>query len=172
MKSACLFLLLLAISPGTMVAQNSSNEHKALSVWNIHTRDAITLRAAQSDPIAVLTPTQPIVVRRIEALSMRGPVSTTVTSPEPIPCPVPFSLEITNGRATKTVPISTAFLKKGSQQTYTDSGLLSLPFAPGDRIAVALVVPAAGFPPTSCVLNGLNISIQFESVNPVQAKAN
>jgi len=62
--------------------------------------------------------------------------------------------------------------EKGSEQTYTDSGSLSMPFASGDRIAVALIVPAAGFPPTLCVLNGLNISIQFESASTAQGNAN
>jgi len=171
MKSVYLLALVLAISSGTMIAQDTAQEHKALSVWSIHTRDAITLRAAQNDSIAVFTPTRPIVVRRIEALSIRGPVSTTVTSSEPIPCPAPFSLEITNGVVTKTVRISNTFLKKGSEQTYTDTGSLSMPFASGDRIAVALIVPATGFPPTSCVLNGLNISIQFESANTAQRSA-
>jgi len=172
MKTKCAVVLsLLALSVGATVAQDSANNHKALSVWNIHTRDVITLRAAQSDPIAVLTPTQAIVVRRIEALSIRGPVVATA-SLEPTACPLPFSIEITNGSETKSVSISTAFLKKGSVQTYTDSGSLSLPFTAGDRIAVALVVPAAGFPPTSCVLNGLNIGIQFESVDAAQEKHN
>jgi hypothetical protein len=171
MKNGYLLVLVLVVSFATMIAQDTAKEQKALSVWSIHTRDVITLRAAQNDPIAVLTPTRPIVVRRIEALSLRGPVSPT-TSPEPIPCPMPFSLEITKGTATKTVRISNTFLKKGSEQTYTDSGSLSMPFASGDRIAVALIVPAAGFPPTLCVLNGLNISIQFESASTAQGNAN
>ena len=82
--------------------------------------------------------------------------------PNPLNALSRFFLEITNGSVSQTVPISTAFLRKGSEQTYTDSGSLSLPFSAGNRISVALVVPASGFPPTSCVLNGLNISIQFE----------
>jgi len=171
MKIACLVLSFLALSVGPAISQSGSNDHKAPSVWNIHTRDVTTLRAPQSDPIAVLTPTQPIVVRRIEALSIRGPVSATASA-EPTACPLPFSLDITNGSETKSVPISTAFLKKGSGQTYTDTGSLNLPFAAGSRIAVALVVPAAGFPPTSCVLNGLNISIQFESAGATHGKSN
>ena len=112
MKNGYLLVLVLVVSSATMIAQDTAKEQKALSVWSIHTRDVITLRAAQNDPIAVLTPTRPIVVRRIEALSLRGPVSPT-TSPEPIPCPMPFSLEITKGTATKTVRISNTFLKKG-----------------------------------------------------------
>ena len=58
MKTVCVVLSFLALSVGTTVAQDSSINHKGLSVWNIHTRDVITLRAVQSDPIAVLTPTQ------------------------------------------------------------------------------------------------------------------
>jgi hypothetical protein len=72
MKNACFVLLLLAVSASTMATQDSSAEHKAFSVWNIHTRDVLILGATQNDPIAVLTPTSPIIVRRIEALSMRA----------------------------------------------------------------------------------------------------
>lgn len=171
MKSVYLFVLLLAVAVLEMTAQDGSSHDKALSVWNIHSRDVITLQAEQKNPIAVLTPSQSIVVRRIEAISLRGPIN-RMTSSEPVPCPLPFSIEITNGSMAKTVPISTAFLNKGSEQTYTDSGLLNLSFAAGTRITVTLTVPGTGFPPTSCVLNGLNISIQFESAEPSRRKAN
>jgi hypothetical protein len=171
MKRTCLVFLAVLVSAAGMFAQVSSAEPPALSVWNIHTRDVITARDVQNNPIAVFTPTKPIIVRRVEALSMRGPVIAAVSSPEPTQCPLKFSLEITNGTVSQTVPISSVFLKKGSEQTYTDSGSLSVPFSDGSRIAVVLVVPATGFPPTSCVINGLNISIQFESGDAAPGKA-
>jgi hypothetical protein len=112
MKRTCFVFSIFVISAAAL-AQDSSVAHTALSVWNIHTRDVITSRAVQNDPIAVLTPAGPIVVRRLEALSIRGPVSATIRTPEPTQCPLTFFLEITNGSVSQTVPISTAFLRKG-----------------------------------------------------------
>ena len=168
MKIACTAALLLAVC-ATISAQQNSIEHKPLSVWNIHTRDVSTVQPGQA-PIAVMTPAEPIMVRRVEAISMRGPIDLTVRTLEPKPCPLTFNLEITNGLVKQLIPISNLFIKKDSQQTYTDSGPMNLMFEAGNRVTVTLIVPKAGFPPTSCPINGMNISIQFEPVSSAAEK--
>jgi hypothetical protein len=168
LKIACMAALLLAVC-ATVSAQQNSTEHKPLSVWNIHTRDVSTVQPGQA-PIAVMTPAEPIMVRRVEAITMRGPIDLTVRTLEPKPCPLTFNLEITNGLVKQLIPISNQFIKKDSQQTYTDSGPMNLMFEAGNRVTVTLIVPNAGFPPTSCPINGMNISIQFEPVDSAVGK--
>jgi hypothetical protein len=83
---------------------------------------------------------------------------------EPVPCPVQYTIELTNGITTQQIPISNVFLNKETSQTYTDSGALSLLFIGGNRITAALLPPQKPqFPPVSCLIEGLNITIQYES---------
>jgi len=143
------------------VAQTTSENRKPFSTWSIHTPE---MNVAQRTVylVGVLTPAKPIVVRRIEAISNRGPVEISRNTIEPVTCPVRYTLEITSGLVTQTVPISNVFLSKGSSQTYTDSGLLNLSFSAGNRVTLSLVFPKAQFPPVTCALSGLNVTVQYD----------
>ena len=85
-----------------------------------------------------------------------------IPSGEPIPCPIQYVLELTNGAVTQAIPISNEFIGKKTSQTYTDSGPISLEFSAGSRITLSMVAPKPQFPPVSCLIEGLAISVQYE----------
>jgi hypothetical protein len=144
------------------VAQTTSENRNPFATWSIHPPD-VPLGKRTVYLVGVLTPIKPIVIHRIEALSSRGPVDISRgQTVEPIPCPLRYALEITNGMMTQSVPISNVFISKGSSQTYTDSGRLNLSFRAEDRISLSLILPQQPFPPVNCALNGLNITVQYE----------
>jgi hypothetical protein len=154
------------------VAQTSSNDHKPLSTWNISTADTGEVPAF----LAVLTPVKPISIRRVEAISVRGPVLPTgnvglnAAPREPVPCPLQYNLEVTNGLVAQTIPVSNVFVQKKSAQTYTDSGPVAWSFTANNRITVSLIPPKEQFPPVNCGLVGLRITIQYETAEDVAAK--
>jgi hypothetical protein len=162
MKTTVLAVI-IAILAIPCVAQNKNLQQTPFSVWSVHTPDVI-IQGRSPHPVGVLTPSKIIVVRRVEALSNRGPSMGHVPSGEPIPCSVQYVLELTNGTVSQTIPISNTFLSKESSQTYTDSGPISLDFGAGSRITVSMVAPKPQFPPVSCTIEGLDISIQYEVV--------
>jgi len=152
-----------------VVGQTTSESPSTLSTWSIHTPD--TPVADRSPyPVGVLTPSKAIVVRRLEAISNKGPSAGARASGEPISCPVQYWLELTNGVVTQTIPISNNFLHKKTSQTYTDSGPLSLSFSPGNRILLSMVAPKPQFPPVSCAIIGLDITIQYELADEAAQK--
>jgi hypothetical protein len=158
-KALPVFLVVFAALAG--YGQVPEKNSKPFSTWSIHTPDII-IEGRSPYPVGVLTPTKSISIRRVEILSNRGPSNGRIPSGEPIPCPVQYTLEITNGVVTQRVPISNAFIGKKTSQTYTDSGLLNLSFTEGNRITVSMVAPKPQFPPVTCELQGLDISIQYE----------
>ena len=160
MKIAGLAVFLAVIAVGC-VAQNNTVPQTAFSIWSVHTPDTI-VEGRSPYPVGVLTPSKTIVVRRLEALSNKGPSMGALPSGEPISCPVQYVLELTNGTVTHTIPISNIFLHKKTSQTYTDSGPLNLEFGAGDRITLSMVAPKPQFPPVSCTIIGLDITIQYE----------
>jgi hypothetical protein len=109
---------------------------------------------------------QTIIIKRIEALSNKGPSLGSWPNGEPIPCPVQYTLELTNGTVTQNVALSNTFLSKKTSQTYTDSGLLNVEFKAGDRIILSLVAPKPQYPPVSCLIMGLDITVQYEQAAP------
>ena len=168
MKPIVLSILLIAlIIP--CVAQNtpSNSVPKAppLSLWTVHTPE-IMVEGRSPYPVGVLTPMRTILIKRVEALSNKGPSLGSWPSGEPIPCPVEYFLELTNGTVTQTVPISNTFLNKKTSQTYTDSGPMNVEFKEGARIAVSLVAPKPQFPPVNCMITGLEVTIQYELAAP------
>jgi len=167
------------------MAQTKTDERNPLSAWTVYGRQFTT--ALSSSPIkqvptpqtiAVLTPTNPIVVRRIEAFSMVGPRQSSVTQglqlvSQAKPCPLPFFIVITNGTVTQAIPMSSTFLSKGSFETYTDSGELRLRFSPGNRISLAVLPPDIEPPAPSCGAYDVTINVQYENDVPRKAeKAN
>jgi hypothetical protein len=157
--------VLLTLSVVECVAQNNNPPQMALSVWSVHTPDVI-VEGRSPYPVGVLTPSKTIVIRRLEALSNKGPSMGSLPSGEPIPCPVEYVLELTNGTVTETIPISNRFLHKKTSQTYTDSGPLKLEFSADSRISLSMVAPKPQFPPVSCMIMGLDITIQYEVAAP------
>ena len=152
------------------IAQSMS-EKAALFTWSIHTPEIVVARRSVSTyPVAVFTPGKDIVVRRVEALSNRGPARGFAPNGEPIACPVQYSLELTNGSVTQSVPISNVFLNSNTSQTYTDNGPLSLPFERENRITLSIVPPKPQFPAVSCGVEGLNITIQYEMAGTASQK--
>ena len=143
------------------LGQSSKNPKSSLSVWSVHSPDVL-IQGRSPYPVGVLTPAKSIVVRRVEALSNRGPSMGSTPGGEPIPCPVQYTLELTNGVVTQTVPISNAFVGKKTSQTYTDSGTMNLEFPAGNRITVSMVAPKPQFPPVDCNIMGLDVTIQYE----------
>lgn len=131
--------------------------------WSIHSPEIVVAKRAFSTyPVGVLTPNQSIVIRRVEALSNRGPDRGFLPSGEPVACPVQYSLKLSDGTISQDIPISNAFLDPHTSQTYTDSGPLTLVFAKGNRITVSMAAPKAQFPAVSCDIQGLNVTIQYE----------
>ena len=153
--------VLVAIVAVPCIAQTKNVSQTPFSVWNVHTPDLV-VQGRSPYPVGVLTPSKTIFVRRVEALSNRGPSMGHVPSGEPIPCPVQYVLELTNGTLTQTIPISNNFIGKKTSQTYTDSGPISWEFSAGSRITLSMVAPKPQWPPVSCLIEGLDISIQYE----------
>ena len=151
----------LVVVAGTGLAQNKSVQPIPFSIWSIHTPDDV-IQGRSPYPIGVLTPSKSIVIRRLEAISNRGPSKGALPSGDPIPCPVQYVLELSNGAVTQTVAISNNFLHDKTSQTYTDSGPLNLAFSAGNRILVSMVAPKPQFPAVSCTIMGLDITIQYE----------
>src|SRR6266568_804964 len=105
----------LVVLSGIGFAQKKSAQHAPFSVWSIHTPDTL-IEGRSPYPVGVLTPSKNIVVRRVEAISNRGPSKGLLPSGEPIPCPVQYVLEFTNGTLTQTVAISNSFLNPKTSQ--------------------------------------------------------
>jgi hypothetical protein len=157
--AVCLF-----VTASSCFSQNNATQHIAFSVWSIHTPDTI-IENRSPYPVGALTPPKDIVIRRLEAISNRGPSKGLLPSGEPIACPVQYALELTDGTFSQTVDISNHFLHEKTSQTYTDSGPLDLRFNAGKRILVSMVAPKPQFPPVSCTIMGLDISIQYALAN-------
>ena len=168
--SAILLIALIAPSVAQNLENNSAVQTPPLSVWTIHSPE-ILVEGRSPYPVGVLTPMRTIFIKRVEALSNKGPALGTWPSGEPIPCTVQYVLELTNGSVTQTVPISNSFLNKKTSQTYTDSGPINVEFQEGARIAVSMVAPKPQFPPVSCLINGLQITIQYELAAPKKISA-
>lgn len=164
MKVAILSILIVIVTTSCF-AQNNSEHQMPFAIWNVHTPDTI-VESRSPYPVGVLTPTQTMVIKRVEALSNRGPNMGMLPSGEPIPCTVQYVLELTNGTVTQTIPISNTFLHKKTSQTYTDSGLVNFEFPAGSRITLSMVAPKPQFPPVSCTIMGLDIAVQYEVVAP------
>jgi hypothetical protein len=160
-KTALMLVAALLCLLPQAFAQSVAPTQKAFSTWNVHTPDTV-VEGRSPYPVGVMTPVRSIVVRRLEALSNKGPTVGSLPSGEPIPCPVQYVLELTNGATTQLIPISNSFLSKRTSQTYTDSGPLSLSFSAGNRITVSMIAPKPQFPPVSCFIMGLDITIQYE----------
>jgi len=162
MKNVSIVMLgIVACLLAQAAAQTTSEDQKPFATWTVHTPD-VGVGQRTVYLVGVLTTPKPIVVQRIEAISNRGPVEIGRNTAEPVPCPLRYALEITNGMTTQAVPISNVFVNKRSSQTYTDSGGLNLSFRAGDRISLSLVLPQQSFPPVNCALNGLNVTVQYE----------
>ena len=158
-----LVVVILSLTSQAIAQTNSESAH-TVSTWSVHSPDIVVARRTVY-PLGVFTPPGPIVIRRLEALSNRGPMNGMRSNGEPVPCPVQYSIELTNGVTTQQIPISNVFLSKETSQTYTDSGSLSLLFAGKNRITATLLPPQKpSFPPVSCLIEGLNITIQYEAV--------
>ena len=151
----------LAVMGSVGFAQNKSAQHTPFSVWSIHTPDT-PIEGRSPYPVGALTPSKNIVIRRLEAISNRGPSKGSLPSGEPIPCPVQYVLELTDGSFSQTVDISNRFLHEKTSQTYTDSGPIEIRFGAGKPIWVSMVAPKPQFPPVSCTIMGLDIAIQYE----------
>lgn len=165
MKLIILATLAVALLAPCAAQSNSTPAQTALSVWSVHTPDVI-VEGRSPYPVGVLTPMQTIIIKRIEALSNKGPSLGSWPNGEPIPCPVQYTLELTNGTVTQNVALSNTFLSKKTSQTYTDSGLLNVEFKAGDRIILSLVAPKPQYPPVSCLIMGLDITVQYEQAAP------
>jgi hypothetical protein len=156
-------------------AQTTSHESKPISVWNVHLFEMGYPPTEQGTSyiLGVLTPEEPITIRRVEAISNTGPKDATplhglqAGPPDPVPCRAQYTFEITNGLMTQSIPISNSFIEKHSSQTFTDSGPLKLSFASQSRITISVIPPKPQFPPVYCGLSGLKISIQYESSESV-----
>jgi hypothetical protein len=163
-------LVFLCLCTASITAQTVSNPPNAISVWTVHTFEMGYPPNEQRNSyiFGVLTPEKAITIRRIEAISGSGPRYAPPLHgmqdppPEPIPCPSQYSIEITSGVMSQTVPVSNVFIEKKSSQTFTDSGPLNLSFAPQSRITVSVIAPKPTFPSVHCSLSGLDISIQYE----------
>lgn len=168
--AACAALMIAFAVPCVSQTKSATNVNVP-SVWSIHSSD-VPVANRRPYPVGVLTPVQTIRVRRIEAISNRGPhlagVGTGLGTPagDPIPCPLQYTLELTNGSQTETIPISNTFIGKKTTQTYTDSGPIDVEFSAGERILVSIVDPKPEFPPIACTFVGLDISVQYEVVAP------
>ena len=154
-------VLSLAVMASTGFAQSKSGQPTPFSVWSIHAPDTL-VEGRSPYSVGALTPLRSIVIRRVEAVSNRGPSKGSLPSGQPIPCPVQYVLELTNGAVTQTVDISNRFLNEKTSQTYTDSGPLSVRFNAENRITVSMIAPKPQFPPVSCTIMGLDIAIQYE----------
>ncbi len=156
------------LSAAAIAQEKSSNT--ALQVWTVPI-GSFTAATPGVATKAVFTPDKPIVIRRIEAFSERGPVGSAGLGGQPKACSLQFALQISNGTSTQVVPISSEFVKPNSAETYTDSGRLNVRFAAGTRITLSLVSPKAGFPPAQCTCNGLNVAVQYETANGQTAES-
>jgi hypothetical protein len=165
MKPVILATLLTALIVPGIAQSKITPAQMPLSVWSVHTPDVI-VEGRSPYPVGVLTPIQTIVIKRVEALSNKGPSLGSWPNGEPIPCPVQYTLEVTNGTVTQNIPLSNAFLSKKTSQTYTDSGTLNVEFKAGARIVLSLVSPKPQFPPVSCLIMGLDITVQYELAAP------
>jgi hypothetical protein len=168
MRNSLALLILLALSAIVAIPQQTQKTDQpkhaeAPSVWSVLVQDVSTGVAPGTASVAAFTPIRPIRVTRIEALSQRGPLRIDMKSNPPVPCPLQFSLRVSNGFQTQVVPISNNFLKKDSVQTYTDSGLTNVVFPAGTPIMLSVTTPQAGFPPAHCAINGLRVSVQYIS---------
>ena len=152
------------------VAQVASEAPHPISTWSMHSPD-VMIAGRTVYPLAVFTPPASIVVRRVEALSNSGPVKGKLANGELIPCPVVYTLELSNGTTTQVVPISNTLLNKSSSQTYTDSGPISVPFEGQQRITVTMLPPKPQFPPVNCSVEGLNITVQYEALQAPAAQS-
>jgi len=168
--------VVLSLLSGILVCfawAQSNPATKTLSVWHIYGRQFTTVRSSSPIPvappqetIAVFTPTEPIVIRRVEAISLIGPkelrggIGTQTPAPN-VPCPLPFSIVVSDGKVSQPIPISNTFIARGSTQTYTDSGAMNLPFASGSKITVAVVPPQPGISQPDCAVYDLNINVQY-----------
>jgi hypothetical protein len=150
--------------------ENTSASTPAFSTWSVHSPDVV-IAGRTVYPLGVLTPAGAIVVRRLEALSNNGPVKGRLLNGQLIPCPVQYSLELSNGVTRQEIPISNTFISKDSSQTYTDSGPLALIFAPNARITLTLLPPPRQYPAVNCSLEGLNITIQYTEADGPAAGA-
>ena len=170
-----LVLAFLCMCTASITAQTGSHQ-STLSVWNVHTFELgyPPTEKRSSYIFGVLTPEKPITIRRVEAISGSGPrydpqLHGLQNPPaEPTPCPAQYSIEITNGVVTHTIPVSDVFIDKKSSQTFTDSGPLNLSFGSQSRITVSVIAPKPQFPPVYCSLSGLDISIQYEPSENLQ----
>lgn len=172
----CMPLILLGAIcvPNLANAQLISDDHKAVVTWDISVFEMGTNEDRPYYIMGVLTPVKPITIRRVEAISNSGPkltvpgYGTTPPSRDPVPCPVQYNLEVTNGVVAQSVPLSNVFIQKKSSQTATDSGPVSWSFSANSRITIALVFPKQTFPPVFCGINGLNITVQYEVADEPQ----
>lgn len=167
MNRQLLSIAFLVLLVGISGAQDKKYAPTGTSIWSVAVPPFTTLSSSATSVKAVLTPSQSIVVTRIEAFSERGPLLPS-GSGNPRQCPTKFALQISNGGTTHVVPISNAFRKDSSAETYSDSGKLNLVFSADAPITLSLVVPEPGFPPAQCTCNGLNVAIQYQSVNPTR----
>jgi hypothetical protein len=163
MKLSLIAILVIAALP--CFAQSTAVKQVPFSVWSVHSPD-IPVVERSPYPLGVLTPGQTIVVSRVEALSNKGPSLGTWPSGEPIPCTIQYVLQLTNGAVTHTVPLSNAFLHNKTSQTYTDSGPIRVEFQAGTRIVLSMIAPKPQFPPVSCIIMGLDITVQYQLVAP------
>lgn len=157
---AVLSALALLLSSSAF-AQNGSTDTSTPAVWSVPVGLFSTKIQPAQYPKAVFTPMTPVTVRRVEALSELGPRLYTGLNLDLKPCPVEFSLELSNGTVRQLVPISNKFIAKDSGQTYTDSGPLNVVFPAGSPITLSIVVPPAKFPATPCTCSGLTVSVQY-----------
>ena len=170
MKIVAIIVSMILLVPAACLAQQAKAQPKLFSVWSIHTPEIMVVGRSPY-PLATLTPTKDIVIRRVEGISNKGPLAgySQVTG-EPIACPVQYSLELSNGIVTKTISISNTFLHPKTSQTYTDSGDLRFLFPAGSRITVSLIAPKPQFPPVNCTFSGLEISVQYELADATDQK--
>ena len=172
MKNAAVILIvaILAMLPQAG-AQNKPANPAPVSIWSVHSPDIVVARRTVY-PLAALTPPRPLVIRRLEAISNRGPLNGLFANGEPVPCPVQYVIEISNGVTSQQIPISNVFLNKETSQTYTDSGPLALAMASEKRITVTLLPPPKQqYPPVSCSIEGLNITIQYTAAEAPASSA-
>ena len=155
-----LAIILVVVLVGWMLAQDSSEPKAAPALWNVHV--TATPPAEGRWVKAIFTPKSEITVTRIEAFSERGPVAIAAIGRVPAECPLTYSLEISNGVTSRTIPLSRVFMK-GSASIYTDSGTLDITFSAGTPVTLALINPPAGFPPAACGGSGYNVAVQFEA---------
>ena len=157
----CLVIVLVWVFPSAFA--QIADEHKAIATWNISAFEMGTLEDRPYYIMGVITPVKAITIRRVEAISNSGPKlsvpgrGTTMPSGDPVPCPVQYNLEITNGLVAQSVPLSNAFIQKKSTQTHTDSGPVSWSFSANNRMTIALVFPKQQFPPVQCGISGYEL---------------